>query len=197
MHATHSILVHIPSAAESIDKDLSELNKEETRKMVVNYATEETECFYGPVFDYRTLLDEYYEDSDEDYRSVIFAAEDWDAFEEVLLSADRAQKGYAKHMLEYLEEETGTLDLSQILSSLLLANDRTAKQDDVEPRTWKWDFLNQGSFALLEVARLIRGKYYFESGFFDTYRDTALIPFIDQLKDKPEDWALVRFDYHF
>ena len=198
MHSTHAILVKIPYAADSAEKNLSEMTKEEIKEMVINYATNETECFSGWAFDYRTLLDEYYEeDDDEDYRPVIFADEDWNAFEEVLLSADKMQKGYAKSMLKYLEAQTGTLDLTQILSSLLLANDRTASKDKIDPDTWRWDYLSQGSFALLEIARLIRGKYYFKSGFYDTSRGTALVPFIEQLKEHPEEWVLVRFDYHW
>lgn len=197
MHSTHAILVNIRYASDESNKLHSEMTKEEIREMVINYATEETERFSDLAFDYRTLLDEYYEeDEGEDYRSVIFASEDWTAFEEVLLSADRAQKGYAKHMLKYLEEQTGTLDIAQILSYLLLANDRSASQDNVDPDAWRWDYLNQGSWALREIARLIHGDYYFESGFYDTSRRTALVPFINKLKEKPEEWALVRFDYH-
>ena len=85
------------------------MTKEEIKEIVINYATKETECFSGWAYDERTLLDEYYEDEDEDYRSVIFASEDWEAFEGILLSADEAQKRYAKYLLEDLEEETGTL----------------------------------------------------------------------------------------
>ena len=197
-HSTHAILVKIPYAAKDSEKNLNEITKEQIKEMVINYATEKTECFYGWAFDYRTLLDEYYEeDADEDYRSVIFADEDWDAFEKVLLSTDKMQKGYAEELLEYLEEQTGTLDLKQILSSLLLVNDRTASKENVDPNTWKWDDLNQGSWTLLEIARLICGIYYFESGFYDTSRGTAHVPFIEKLKEHPEEWALVAFDYHF
>ena len=197
MYSIHSILVHIPAAADAADKTLNELTKEELTEMVINYATEETERFCGLAFDHRTLLGGEAYDEEESHQPVIFASEDWAAFEHVLLSADSAQKGYAKEMLGYLEEQTGTIDLAEILRNLLLANDRTASQDSVDPRTWKRDYLNQGSWALREVSRLIHGDYYFESGFYDTSRRTALVPFIYKLKGKPEEWALVRFDYHF
>lgn len=165
MHSTHAILVNTTYAANAAEKNLSEMTKEEIKEMVINYAIEKTECFSGWAFDYRTLLDEYYEeDEGEDYRSVIFANEDWEAFEEILLSADMMQKRYAKNMMEYLKEEAGTLDLSEILNTLLLVNDRTASQDDVAPDAWKRDFLDQGSWALREIARLIHGDYFFESG---------------------------------
>ena len=84
--------------------------------------------------------------------------------------------------LEYLEEETGTLDLKQILSSLLLANDRTASKGNVDPDTWRWDYLNQGAFALLEIARLISGNYYCESEFYDT----SALPISSHLVFLPE-----------
>ena len=57
MYSIHSILVHIPAAADAADKTLTELTKEELTEMVINYATEETERFCGLAFDYRTLLD--------------------------------------------------------------------------------------------------------------------------------------------
>ena len=195
MHSTHAILVNTTYAAHAADKSLSDMTKEEITEMVIDYATEETERYSGLAFDSRTLLDENI--ADDDYRPVIYAKEDWEAFEEVLLSIDKAQKWYAKHMLEYLILNTGTYDVSEILNNLLLANDRTANKDDVDPDAWKWDFLNQGSWALREIARLCHGEYYFESEFYDTSRGTALVPFIEKLKEHPEEWVLVRFDYHW
>ena len=119
-----------------------------------------------------------------------------DAFEEMLLAIDRDQKNYAKHMLGYLKEEAGSTDVSEILSNILLANDRTANREDVDSNTWRFDFLNQGAWALGQIAKMIHGDYNFDSEFYDTFRGTALIPFIDTLKEKPEEWALVQFDYH-
>lgn len=197
MYITHTILVNISYAAESANKTLTKMSKEETKEMVINYATEETNCFFGRAFDFRSLLDNHDEGEDEDCRSVIFANEDWDAFENVLLSADEMQKKYAKSILKYLAKNTGTLDLSELLTNLLLANDRKADKDSVDANTWAWDYLNQGSWALSEIARTIRGDYHFESGFYDTSRGTALVPFIDKLKKNPEEWALVRFEYQF
>ena len=54
-HSIHAILVNIPYAAESANKNLSEMTKEE---MIIDYATNETKRFCGPVFDYRELLDD-------------------------------------------------------------------------------------------------------------------------------------------
>ena len=187
MYSNHVILVNTTNAADAAKKNLSEMTKEEIREMVINYATEETGCFYGPVFDSRSL---------DDNQPVVFADDDWSLFEEILLAVDRDQKNYAKHMLSYLKEEAGSTDVSEILSSLLLANDRTANREDVDSNTWRFDFLNQGAWALKQIANLIHGDYTFDSEFYDTSRGTALVPFIATLKENPSEWALVQFMYH-
>ena len=184
-HSIHAILVNIPYAAESANKNLSEMTKEE---MIIDYATNETKRFCGPVFDYRELLDD---------KPVLFANENWDAFEEILLAIDNDQKNRAKFMLRYLKSEAESTDVSEILSTLLLANDRTASHESVDHDAWEYDFLNQGAWALREIARLIHGDYTIDSCFYDTSRDTALVPFIAKLKENPTDWALVQFDYHW
>ena len=196
MHTTHAILVSIPYAAKSADKNLSEMTKEEIKEMVINYATEETERFAGQAYDSRSLLDDE-EDEREYGNPVVFANEDWKTFEEILIEKDRGQKAEAKFTLEYLKETAGSIDVYEILNNLLLANDRTASRESVDPDAWRWDYLNQGSFALKQIADLIRGTYFFDSRFYDTSRDTALVPFIDQLKENPADWALVLFDCHW
>ena len=132
----------------------------------------------------------------DDDQSVIFADDNWSLFEEILLAVDRDQKNYAKHMLDYLKEEAGSTDVSEILSNLLLANDRTANREDVDSNTWRFDFLDQGAGALGQIAKMIHGDYNFESEFYDTSRGTALVPFIGKLKEAPNEWALVQFDYH-
>ena len=187
MHSTHAILVNTNYAANAAKKTLSEMTKEEIEEMVINYAENYTDCFYGFVFDGRELMED---------DPVLFASDNWEAFEEMLLSIDRNQKNNAKHMLSYLKEEAGSTDVSEILSNLLLANDRTANREDVDSNTWRFDFLNQGAWALKQIANLIHGDYTFESEFYDTSRGTALVPFIAKLKENPSEWALVQFDYH-
>lgn len=199
MYSTHAILVNIPDAVKTSSSKLSEMTKEEIKEMVINYATNETERFAGPVFDYRDLLNEEdrEEDQDECFLPVVFASEDWEAFEGILISRDRGQKGYAKSMLEYLEEVTSSTDVSTLLNNLLLVNDRNATLDSVDPKTRRRGYHSQGGWALREIARLIYGEYTFESGFYDTYHRTAIIPYIEELKENPEDWAIVQYDYHW
>ena len=187
MHSIHAILVNITDAIRNDEKKITEMTKEELKERVINYAENHTDSFYGFAFDGRELLED---------EPVLFASDNWDAFEEMLLAIDRDQKNYAKHMLGYLKEEAGSTDVSEILSNILLANDRTANREDVDSNTWRFDFLNQGAWALGQIAKMIHGDYAFESEFYDTFRGTALIPFIDTLKEKPEEWALVQFEYH-
>ena len=187
MFSTHAILVNTTYASDAANKNLSEMTKEEIKEMVINYATNETECFYGPVFDCRDLVED---------QPVVFAADSWSLFEEILLAVDRDQKNYAKHMLNFLKREAGSTDVSEILSNLFLTRDRTADRDSVDPDTWSWDYLNIGAWALRQLAYLIHGEYIFDSEFYDTYRRTALVPFIATLKESPSEWALVQFVYH-
>ena len=187
MHANHAILVNITDAIRNDEKKITEMTKEELKERVINYAENYTDCFYGFVFDGRELLED---------EPVLFASDNWDAFEEMLLDIDRDQKNYAKHMLDYLKEEAGSTDVSEILSNLLLANDRTANREDIDSHTWRFDFLNQGALALRQIANLIHGDYTFDSEFYDTSRGSALVPFIAKLKENPSEWALVQFDYH-
>ena len=93
MHATHSILVHVPSAVEEDGRTLSDMSKEELTACVVEYAQKMTEPFYGPVFDSQDLLEE---GEDEDYPSpVLFSKDNWAAFKDWLIMCDKAQKRYA------------------------------------------------------------------------------------------------------
>ena len=188
MHADHAILVNIPEAARDANKPLNEMTKNEIQEMVIDYATEATDIFFCSAFDYRSLLEN---------QPVIFSGDDWNVFEEKLLEIDKCQKGYAMHLLNYLEKEAGSTNVSDILRTLLLVNDRTASRDSVDPQTWRWDYMNQGAWALFEISKVIHGSYTFDSLFFDTWRSTALVPFIGQLKETPNDWALVQFDYHY
>ena len=105
MFSTHAILVNTTYASDAANKNLSEMTKEEIKEMVINYATNETECFYGPVFDCRDLVED---------QPVVFAADSWSLFEEILLAVDRDQKNYAKHMLNFLKREAGSTDVSEM-----------------------------------------------------------------------------------
>ena len=191
MYALHAILVNIPDVAKTENKNLETMTQNEIKEMVIDYATKETECFYGPVFDNRWLLEEV-----KGYEPVIFSRENWSYFEEMLLAIDRDQKNLATSWLDYLKEHIESTEIDDIVNTLFLANDRTASEDSVDPGVWEWDYLSKGAWALKQIASILNGDYILESGFYDTARCTALVQFIEQLKENSDDWALVQYECH-
>ena len=187
MYTEHAILVNIPDAAQDADKTLSKMTKNEIRKMVIDYAIQKTEYYEGFVFDFRYLRKK---------KPVLFSRDDWNGFEKKLLDIDVCQKAFAIDQLPVLEEVAGSINVLDLLRTLLLVNKRDASRDSVDPEAWFLDCRNLGARALLFIAKIIWGEYFFDSLFYDIRRRTALVPFIGRLKETPDDWALVLFDYH-
>ena len=191
MYSTEMILVHIPSALKSAGKSRDELKKEELIRLVEDYAAGVVDSFCGTdIHSYELMSEEI----DHDYpEPVVFADEDWDAFTSYLDECDQGQKLQASHLLEFLRDNTGTTDVGEILDTLLLSHDRGASAGEMDERVWNMDYLDQGAWALRMIAQFIKGTFMFESGFYDSFRKTALIPFYEKLKNKKADWALVIF----
>lgn len=57
----------------------------------------------------------------------------------------------------------------------------------------------RASYELLCIGKLLHGEYCISSGFYNTFNYDANIYSVDMdtIRQKPEDWALVMFDYHF
>lgn len=55
------------------------------------------------------------------------------------------------------------------------------------------------AFLLKKTAKLSVGEYFYDSCFYDTAEYTARLneATIAKVQEKPQDWALVFFDYHF
>ena len=188
MHSTHIILVNL---ADDYDP---EMTNEEMRRVARWKAEEETERFFGSVFDSRHLLEE---GEDDDFPvPVVLSKENWSLFEEYLLSVDKAQKQYAKFLMDRVRANTGTSDLCKLLNDIFLSHDRSCPMDIIEKNNWEWDAIADTPWKINIVADLMHGVYNIDSQFYDTYRGTALVPFLAQLKKTPDDWALVAFDYH-
>ena len=83
MHSIHAILVNITDAIRNDEKKITEMTKEELKERVINYAENHTDSFYGFAFDGRELLED---------EPVLFASDNWDAFEEMLLQFPAAEK---------------------------------------------------------------------------------------------------------
>lgn len=188
MHSTHIILVNLTDAIEAMETD------DELRETAVAIAEDETERFYPSVFDSRALLEE---GEDDDFPvPVVLSKNDQQIFEDYLLQVDQAQKNYAKGLMDRIKANTGSADLSQFLAKIFLSYDRTISMEEIEKNDWEWDVFNDTAWKVNIIADLMHGVYNIDSQFYDTYRGTALVPFLAQLKKTPNDWALVAFNCH-
>ena len=191
MYSTHSILVHVPTAVEEDGKTLSEMSKEELTACVVKHAEKMTDQFFGPVFDTQDLLEagQY-----EDYPSpVLFSKDDWDAFKDWLLMCDNAQKRYAAFLCNKIKEKAGTGDISELISESFLTHKRDAEIDD-NLRCERW--FSPIRWQMKTLIDLMYGTYCFDSEFYDTNSNSALVPYFSELKETADEWALVAFDCH-
>ncbi len=192
MHATHSILVNVPEAVNDSGYNLSELSKDNLINCVVEYAERQTERFYGPVFDSQVLLEE---GQDEDYpSSVLFSKDDWDGFVEWLLLCDKSQKRYAAFLCNEIEEDAGTGALGDLVKRCFLTHDREAEIDHNQICKREFDPVR---WQLKHLFNLVCGTYFFDSDFYNTYNGNAFVPYLSELKDSADDWALVAFDCHW
>ena len=55
------------------------------------------------------------------------------------------------------------------------------------------------TFQLKKMARLLDGEYFYGSYFYDTVKYTARLyeTTMREVREKPQDWALVFLDHHF
>lgn len=185
MHYLHKILVHVPSAIR-VDEDTTH---DEILKAVIRYAREETERFYEKAYDWRE--DDSAGRWAEEYPQQAYLTSDDLAWfiaelEEVL----KCQKAEIDACFAQLSESVGT-DLAQIVEGLWNRDDHdfSAKQT----------FSCMTAYYLRVIAEILYGEYRIDSYFYNTHEYTArLYPSdLDVIKEKPEEWALVMFDYHF
>ena len=189
MYSTHLVLVNLANAIESNASD------EHLRKEALGIAEEETNCFYERVFDHRSLLEE---GENEDFPvSVVLSKNDWPLFEDYLLRADKMQKNYARALMSRVIANNESSCLNMLLEDSFLSHDRTANADEIVKNGWEYDEIADTPWKLNIIAELMSGKYNIDSHFYDTYRETALVPFLANLKETPDNWALVAFSCHF
>ena len=192
MHATHSILVHVPSAVEEDGRTLSDMSKEELTACVVEYAQKMTEPFYGPVFDSQDLLEE---GEDEDYPSpVLFSKDNWAAFKDWLIMCDKAQKRYAAFLCNKIKEDSGSGDICTLIANDFLSYN---SDDDIDFEEICRRSFRDVRWEIKTLANLFSGTYCFDSDFYNTYEGNAFVPYLRELKNEPDDWALVAFDCHW
>jgi len=193
MNTIETILVHIPEALENVGKNNCEITEEEKQNYVIEFAESIAESLCGSEIDSYKVIDEGY---DEFPKPILFANDDWNQFVSYLERCDKRQKSEAGFLLEFLEKQTGTTDLKQLLSDLLLSHNRNASIDEIAENSWKYDYLSEYAVLLKKLSHLIKGTFIFESGFYDSYRNTSLVPYYTTIKENAKDWALVFFDCH-
>ncbi len=186
MHYLHKILVHIPTAINT--KTVA--TKEDILNEIISYARSETECFYPKVFDWR-------EDdsaggwSDTYPQQAYIASDDLEWFLNELREVQEMQRGELDYYLRGLQEvEDGDL---AVLSNKLW--ERGPLDDDFR----KNYTTNMAAYYLLSLAKHLYGEYRFDSHFYNTSSLTAHLykSDIDKIRQNPDEWALVMFDYHY
>ena len=170
MHALHCILLKI-SPEQPID---------EIRYM----AEEETECYYGRCFDWRETdtagrWDALYP------KNVILAKDDLDKFIKILEEAQNNIKTEIDYYLKRVIENDADLKLSELPDKLSMKNNSI----DVETKRYN----------LRKLAQLLDYQYCFESQFYNVEEYSSYISerTFNDIKNNPENWAIVMFDYHF
>ena len=176
MHTLHKILVWVPGV-----KISDRATREERECAIRNYAEEVTECYEGFVFTWR-ITETAGRWRDKYPSNVIFAADDVERFVAELQEVNLLQEEKLNGSLTRLKELAGN-DLGEIVAK--------ARDEDCSNRY-------AITYRLNCVAGILDGKYTENSFYYDTMRCTSrVLPRVfDQVKEDPDEWALVMFDYH-
>ena len=182
MHVLNKVLVY---KEEGFDFNAPEEERiDEARSIAEN----ETEDYCGPVYDWRET-DTAGRWSDEYPKQVYFAQDDIEWFIAEINEALNSQRLELNTYMKELKEKMGT-DLEKVVS-VLMGDAQSSENNNTAN-----GFL---SFALLKIAKLVYGDYNCDSYIYSTADHTARIwpEDIEQIKQEPNKWAMVMFDYHF
>ena len=183
MHCLHKILVYIPDAV----TDEKVFDRESLLGAIRCHAENETACFYEDAFDWReTETAGRWED--EYPVNVLLARDDTERFIDEMKKALGARDGEIQHCLNQLKSTVGT-DLEKITEGLRMGKDREQKDG--------FDHLT--GYYLRNLSAHLYGEYRCDSYFYDTHEYTANLrpEDLEQVREEPQKWALVLFDYHF
>jgi len=183
MHVLHKILVYKEEGF-----DVTELEQEridEARSL----AEYDTEKYFEEVYDWRET-ETAGAWSDEYPKQVYFASDDIDWFINEIKEAVASQKAEAEMYMKEIKEHGG-INLEDIVSVLM--------DDNLKPEAPSARFASAASFALLKLSRLLYGDYDIDSGIYNLASSSARIynEDIEQIKQEPNKWAIVMFDYHY
>ena len=92
------------------------------------------------------------------------------------------------HLIAMLKSSVG-VDIEHIASGIWERNYENKPENGFDLLT---------AFYLHRLSDLLYGRYIDDSLFYDTHEYTARIykSTLSALKERPEDWAVVMFDYH-
>lgn len=184
MHYLHKILVHIPTATDA-DADTP---REEILRDVIAHAKSETECFYERAFDWRED-DSAGRWSDTYPQQAYIAADDLEWFLKELVDVQESQKAEIDCCLRNIREAGGT--------DLTVLSDKLWNRESVSFDSGN-GVSEMTAYYLRCLAQHLYGEYRCDSYFYNTKTFTARLykSDIDEIRQNPNEWALVMFDYH-
>lgn len=187
MHILHKILVNIPSTPGTDRVD----SREDLMEALRTYADDQTKDFYDDAFDYREV-DTAGGWEDEYPENVILGSENAERLLNELQVSREAQYQELQFCLEALQH-LADLSVKELAQELWLHKDEAANIQ-VDSHTWR-----RAPNLLVKIARLLNGNYFYYSCFYDTDAYTATVNqgTLDRVRQSPEEWALVLFDYHY
>lgn len=173
MHTLHKILVNIREI-DSMILDRTELI-ERTRSI----AEEFTECFYEVAFDWR-VTNTAGRWENQYPCNVIFSKDDIRKFVSELEECATYQQAEIDNLLNIISETSS--DIKELVE--------LCKNGSRLGSCLEWQIYHLG--------KLLYGIYDSDSGFYDTHICLAKISkkTIEKVRECPDDWALVMFDYH-
>lgn len=169
MHALHRILVKLEDKDETIDE-------------IRSFAKSETEDYYN-AYDWRET-DTAGRWESEYPCNVILGRDEPDKIIEELITVRKEQENVLHHHIVCLKKYCPSTNIEDIIKN--------------SPRS---NFGEGGwiSYHLKSIADHLVGVYDFDSAFFNTEDSDSIVSddLVEEIKKKPEDWAIVLFDCHF
>lgn len=178
MHALHKILVYIPNVTIGDDFD-----REDLIEAIRDQAVSDTECYEGVVFDLRNT-DTAGNWSEDFPCNVLLSKDNYDVFISEIYDSCERQRMLYESTLSKIKMLVG-YNIFESGSKVFGVNSNLESNYDL-------------SYRLGILGDLAGGHYTFESEFYDTNASTAKITenTINLVRDDPNNWALVMFDYY-
>ena len=182
MHILHKILVYNEDGFDSMAEN-------ERISSARSMAENSTDSYFGDAYDWRET--ETAGAWSEEYpKQLYFADENLEWFINEIKESIQSQKA---EIASYMEEikSANAADFETLINGLI--------DDNLQPEAVSSRFNSNIAFALLKVSRLVYGDYDCDSCIYNTVSSTARIynEDIEAIKQEPNKWALVMFDYHY